>query len=415
MCKNLSSALRDQSGATAIIYALVMLPLMAGVGLAIDLSRAQSGKNLVQSAVDSSALAATRHMSDATKTDAEVIAMAVKFYQADIATAHSGLDCATPTVALNRAEGTIDVTANCRLPTTLAGLVGVSEFQFSESARAQAAITTLDLALVVDVSGSMGGTRLANLQAAASTAIDQLVTPEAGDRVRVAVAPYSHSVNVSGYESAVFEDAVKREWVPASGGNPGYWNMLPGGECATERSGDEAISDAEPDTDQWIGREADTCPVNSILPLTSNKTDIQNAIDALVADGGTAGHLGVAWGGYLLAPTWVDVWPAASTPKPYNNNQMIKAVILMTDGAFNTAYDSALGSSFEQAENMCTEMKTNGILIFSVAFQAPAEGEAIMQACATEPGMYFDASSGADLVDAYDSIASSLEQLSLKH
>ena len=58
-------------------------------------------------------------------------------------------------------------------------------------------------------------------------------------------------------------------------------------------------------------------------------------------------------------------------------------------------------------------MKADGVLIFSVAFQAPSAGEAILQTCASSPDKYFDASSKAQLREAYKSIASSLSDLRL--
>jgi hypothetical protein len=87
----------------------------------------------------------------------------------------------------------------------------------------------------------------------------------------------------------------------------------------------------------------------------------------------------------------------------------------MTDGAFNTEYLAGQGSSYQQAEDMCDAMKASGVVVYSVAFQAPASGQAALQDCATSPsGHYFNASSGAQLQDAYREIASQLAGLHLQ-
>ena len=40
----------------------------------------------------------------------------------------------------------------------------------------------------------------------------------------------------------------------------------------------------------------------------------------------------------MLAPNFASLWPAASQPAAYNTPNLIKVVVLMTDGSFNTVY-----------------------------------------------------------------------------
>ena len=60
----------------------------------------------------------------------------------------------------------------------------------------------------------------------------------------------------------------------------------------------------------------------------------------------------------------------------------VKAVILMTDGEFNTQY-SALGSAAQQASRHCDAMKADGVVVYAVAFQAGAASEALLRQCAS--------------------------------
>jgi hypothetical protein len=107
-------------------------------------------------------------------------------------------------------------------------------------------------------------------------------------------------------------------------------------------------------------------------------------ISAFNADGGTAGHIGIQWGWYMLSPYWGSVLPAASAPAAYNPGKVTKVMILMTDGEFNLSYFDA--QTWQQAYNnngkqatvdaattLCTAMKSEGIQIFTIGFGLPSD------------------------------------------
>lgn len=94
---------------------------------------------------------------------------------------------------------------------------------------------------------------------------------------------------------------------------------------------------------------------------------------------------------------------------------MIKAVILMTDGAFNRQYETAGGDSAQQAKTLCENMRDEGVLVFSVAFQAPAAGRETLKDCAGVDARFYDASTESELLAAYEDIALLLTELRLTH
>ena len=118
----------------------------------------------------------------------------------------------------------------------------------------------------------------------------------------------------------------------------------------------------------------------------------------------------MAWARYLISPNWSGVWPSASAPLPYGDPRDVKAVILMTDGEFNTEY-SALGTSAQQARQHCDAMKADGVVVYAVAFQAGGAAEALLQQCATSASTYFRTSTGSALRDAYREIGLQLRRL----
>lgn len=161
------------------------------------------------------------------------------------------------------------------------------------------------------------------------------------------------------------------------------------------------------------------CRESGPVALTDNKALLEAHVDGLTADGGTAGHLGIAWAWYLLSPEWSGVWPAASTPWDWDEPEMAKAVILMTDGDFNTSHTSTGMSSFDQAKQLCDAMKQEpyNIQIYTVGFQVPdnvqttSDGKTILEYCASSEGQAFSAGNADELEVVYKAIAESISDL----
>lgn len=405
---------KSEDGASAVIYALCIIPMMMMIGFSIDTSRIRSSKTVMQSALDTAALGAGKMLADATLTDAEVTAAAIAIFKENDLNATAQLDCPDPLVEIDRVTSVVKVSNNCNLPMIFGGFFAKDSVNIAESSSVTAGVTRLDLALMLDVSGSMKGQKIEDLKAAAKQAADRLITPASGDRVRLAFNTYSTSLNAGEYAA----DAL---------GLTGYTLDTIGGvevlvspdgsdvrrPCVSERETSQIFTDAEPDVGQWIGDKATDCPVSSILPLTSDVDKFKNEIDTLEAGGWTAGHIGTAWAWYLISPEWSDIWPATSKPHGYTEPDTVKAVILMTDGSFNTVYDNGLGDSSEQSLDLCENMIDRGVLVYSVAFKAPTDAKKTLEDCAGDPSRFFDATSGAELKAAYDKIASQLSKLAL--
>ncbi|MEM1391364.1 MAG: hypothetical protein AAGG45_09810, partial [Pseudomonadota bacterium] len=182
--------------------------------------------------------------------------------------------------------------------------------------------------------------------------------------------------------------------------------------CVTDRAGAEAFTDASPITFP-LGAASSVCPSAPVEPLTHNKSILRNSISSLNADGWTAGHLGVAWTWYTLSTEWSSVWPFNRRTESSGAEPVSRFAVLMTDGAFNTYYESGQGDSPAQARALCDGMKSDDIIIFSVAFNAPPEGRSVLRDCATSNNTYFEAKNGAELVKVYRQIASSVSNVRL--
>ena len=158
-----------------------------------------------------------------------------------------------------------------------------------------------------------------------------------------------------------------------------------------------------------------SCADSEPLGLTNNHSRINSYISSLRADGGTAGHQGIAWGWYLISDDWSDVFTGSATPLDSSEPDVVKAMIMMTDGEFLNQFHTSQGNSTQQAEKMCDAVKDDDVIIYTVAFQAPQKGKDILSYCASGPEFFFSAENGQELVESYRAIATSISDLRISH
>ncbi|MBB4081884.1 Flp pilus assembly protein TadG [Brevundimonas lenta] len=213
--------------------------------------------------------------------------------------------------------------------------------------------------------------------------------------------------------------------------------------CITERTGADAYTEKTPAGGRWLGRHypntsGGACGLGpTIMPLSSDAATIKTRIGNFVSSGSTAGQIGIGWGWYMLSPEFNSIWPSGSAGD-YNPAKLLKAVVIMTDGEFNTPYCSGVipdnwgaGTSaaqridctedgvsryedpFAQSRKMCEAMKLKGVIIYTVGLQIDANGDAadLLEDCASSRDNFFMPASGADLSDAFAAIGRDIVQL----
>ncbi|MEM1149358.1 MAG: pilus assembly protein TadG-related protein [Pseudomonadota bacterium] len=198
--------------------------------------------------------------------------------------------------------------------------------------------------------------------------------------------------------------------------------------CTYERNTNDWNSTAEPGTGNFLTADEATfdedsqtwtipggCSTATPLPLTNDKATLDAYVDALPTGGGTAGHLGVAWGRYLVAPEWSPVWPVTSAPIDYHEPDGRKIIIMMTDGQFNRTYHGGLGTSFNQAKDHCDRAKEQGVIIYTISFDAPADAQAALDYCSSGTDYSFEVNNGQEILDAYTAIANRISDLRLSY
>lgn len=395
MARNIG-LLSNDNGTVAPMFGLITMALVFVLGVSIDGSRAYKASTQVSRALDAAAMASAREMRhNASASDAELQALAAKYFDANMKIAGVA-DVVYDPLALrsDRVAGSVTVDVNTRLPTTFGKLMAVDEIALSKSSTAIDESKDIELSMMLDVSGSMGGSKIADLQLAAKSLVSILIgANSSGAKNRIAIAPYSTAVNVGSY----------------SGKATGLFDA---NTCVTERSGANAYKDKGPNGG-LLNKKSTNCPDSEIVPLTKSESSLNSHISGMTPGGMTAGHLGIAWAWYLISPEWASFWPSESAPKAYSDPRVKKVAVIMTDGEFNTSYESANGDSKAQSEKLCDGMKAVGITIYTVSFQAPATALPILQYCASTSDHFFDATSGEALTQAFQEIAKSLSSLRL--
>lgn len=218
----------------------------------------------------------------------------------------------------------------------------------------------------------------------------------------------------------------------------GYTRIQEISTCVSERVGTDAYKNTAPSTSP-VGRvyleDQDGCPSAMIMPLSTSKTDLKASVDSYVAAGSTAGQIGAAWGWYMIDPNFAYLWPTASQPAAYTKPDLLKVVIMMTDGEFNSEYCNGVlskdsqssGSSYRincnatngdgtvQALAQCTAMKAAGVVVYSVGFDLGNNNTAknFIEKCATSDDHVYLPSGGGALKDAFSSIGKDIMKLRL--
>lgn len=398
----------DTDGALAIIFALLLIPILLAIGAAIDFSNSGRVRTKLADALDSAALAAAKAYAAGETNKAALTQIARGYFDANAAIDSQNMgNLQFFDLTLDEDKGTVAINAQLDVPTYILGLAGINDLKVTERAVAAAANKKIELVMMLDVTGSMWGSKIADLRAAAGDLVDMLVpagTKPNDDKVRIGLVPYSQGVNAGPF-------ALK-----ATAGKSS--------KCATERTGAAGYTDLSYSKEE-IGDGSNGCPPNVIVPLTANRATLMQDIGKLDAGGSTAGHVGIAWSWYMLSPNWGSLWPGYAQPTAYNTKDTLKIAVLMTDGSFNTYYEpngsgvytERYGSSepSDRARFLCTEMKqaSRNVMIYSIAFQAPTSAQILLRDCATSTAHYFDAKSGAELREAFKKIAGDVQQLRL--
>lgn len=366
---NIAKFSRDTRGVSAILIALLAIPLFGFIGLSVDLGRAYVLKSRLATALDAAGLAAGRNIF---ADDAEIYADAQKYFDANFPSGYMGTDpiiMDSSTLSWDTDRETISLLVEAKMDTTFISIVSYPLLTVGARTEINRQNRGMELIMVLDTTGSMnnytsGTKRITTLKTAAKNLIDILYgDDETKEKLWVGIVPYNTQVNVDpqniaflptadrdnilSNSSSIFtadnyNNTVLGRDVDGNGGNDTVYGWK---GCVEMRDdlmgGTQDLSDDPPDNDfipyfytstepydeeiaydnEWASRGVTSsgsrspnkyCPA-PILPLTAEASTIKTHIDSLNPDGATAVNVGLMWGWRTVSPLWNSLWYNSST------------------------------------------------------------------------------------------------------
>ncbi|MDE1181681.1 VWA domain-containing protein [Paraburkholderia sp.] len=156
--KRLYRHTRRQRGAVNILVAVLLLAMCGVLGLAIDSGLGYMVRARLDAATDGAVIAAGQAVTRGNNQSEQIAnakAAASAFFDANFPVGFLGstVTAGTPSIVFDQGTVTIDMSASAKLPVTFAQTMGFNLLNIS--AASQAIRKTLDMAFVVDTTGSM--------------------------------------------------------------------------------------------------------------------------------------------------------------------------------------------------------------------------------------------------------------------
>ena len=178
----------DQNGNVAIICAVAILPMLVIAGGATDIARHEAFRVQLQDSVDRAVLAA------ASLTQSRTVAQTVNDYLKTLPFITAVTVKNTSTITLNSRE--VTVTASYNMDTAFLPLIGINTIMVNATATAKEKRSNIELSVMLDISGSMVGSKYTNLKSAATSFVRTMLTNETQAYTSMSLVPYSGQVNV---------------------------------------------------------------------------------------------------------------------------------------------------------------------------------------------------------------------------
>ncbi len=333
----LTKYFKDTVGAFAIYFAIALMVLMMGVGIAIDLSSMQNNQTRLQDLADTMALAGAGVKTQAINPRKDA---AMAYFNANASFAENLTVNDSPRISVDPSSSEVGVTLSAKYEPFLLGMFGVGDKPIvvrATSSYGKESTAPLSLGFAFDVSGSMGQrtsdgeTRIEVLKKATRDLFDVLLE----DDDSAGATEAALSTTYASYNTALVQSKA----------------------------------------------------------LAHGYRHVEDDVQRFVANGGTNSTPALQY----ISDQIID----AQRRQPPNWSGYI---IFMTDGDNNNP------SSDVDTLKICRDLESEGIAVYTVAFEAPKKGQDLLRNCASDPKNFFNAANGKALRKAFKDIAKSVEQ-----
>lgn len=189
---------RDESGAFLVLFGVLAIALVATSGAVVDYTSIEQARSRAQNALDAAALGLQPNVFDTTGEwdEDKFVAEAELFVRERLGETNMSIDITS--ASMNARNGQLILNARMHVPMAFVSLVGVEEVTATLVSEATRKRLNLEVAMVLDNSGSMSSyNRMTELKAAAKSATDILFDDEdTQPNVFVSIIPFTQYVNV---------------------------------------------------------------------------------------------------------------------------------------------------------------------------------------------------------------------------
>lgn len=348
----------DEDGGIIIFSLFIFVLMLMAAGLAVDLMRFESARTRLQGTLDRAVLAAADMEQPLSPPDVVNDYMT----KAGMGTLLDG----NPVWSEGLNYRIVSANAKVTVPMLFGGLLNVfngkpsGEYQrvtpvLSAPAHSSAEerVSNVEISLILDISTSMlSNSRFDNLQPAAREFITTVLDGNgsgADGLVSISIVPYSAVVNVGPTVFSQLNVTQEHDYsyclqMPdAEFSHVGIDQSLTYQRISHFDKGFSTTTGASPIPRPW-------CPVaglNQVVVHSTNEVELHNAINNLQPFGYTAIDLGAKWGTILLDPGSTNIVgsvvgagsPVYGRPLTSGVDDVMKVMVLMTDGENTTEYD----------------------------------------------------------------------------
>ena len=443
-------------GNVAITFALATLPMIGMVGFAVDYSHANSVKAAMQSALDSTALMASKNASTVSSSALQTEAAS---YFAALFTRPEAKNITVNATYTTTGGSSVTVTGSGNVPTTFLGIIGYNNIAVNGSATAKWGSARLRVALVLDNTGSMADSgKITALKTATTSLLTQLkLAATTNGDVYVSIIPFVKDVNVgaSNYNASWIDWT---DWNAANGttssvtttsfcfnGTLWIWNgstLTTGGSCTGSGSNNNTTTTTTTNHNTWNGCVTDrgtnagpssgnydtnvvapstsnvatlfaaeqysACP-QAIMPLSYDWTGMATLVNNMSPNGNTNQAIGLAHGWMSL----VGGGPYPTPPAMDPNYTYTQVIILLTDGLNTQNRWYSNQSSIDARQQLtCNNIKAAGITLYTIQVNTGGDPtSSLLRNCASSSDKFFLLTTAGAILTTFNTIGTNLTKL----
>jgi len=404
MLRKTRALILDRAGNFGMMTAIALPVLLAAGGVAVDMANMVMTKNKLQDATDAAALAAASALASQGVTHAEAKRIALNFLKAQVTSTQS-LDDSADDDASGEAPDDDDAIAN-------ATSVDITETPTLGTGKSFKVAVGLDYPVPLNPMTRLLGKDSA-MVSTASKAESSTQSKNALSMYLVLDRSGSMGENTSTVDSAnptyTYDCSYYSGWklIPRTCTASNYLKKIAALKLATAdlltqlKAADPAAALVR------MGAVSYNNLMQTQTDLAWGQTAALAYVSALTATGGTDSSQA-----FKLAYTKLASSAEDSAHKNKNGQVPTKYIVFMTDGENNYFNNKSNDTSSDvETKKYCDKARTEKIEVYSVAFMAPARGQALLKYCATSDKHYFPAENAGELTAAFKYIGEKASEL----